>query len=72
LASSRDFNKLVIKAKMHAKTPPFFMKIQYDFFFVFILERLGRMHENKKKFIFIFFYICFTKTRYFNTGFVSL
>jgi hypothetical protein len=39
------------------------MKIQYDFFF-FSFERLGRMHKNKKFF--------FVKTRYFNTGFVSL
>jgi len=37
------------------------MKIQYDFF---CFERLGRMYENKTFF--------FTKTRYFNTGFVSL
>jgi hypothetical protein len=49
--SSRDFNKLVIKAKMHAKTFFFWsflycMKIWRDFFF---FERLGRMHENKKK-----------------------
>jgi len=54
LASSRDFNKLVIKVKMQAKTLFFFMKIQYDFF-NFFLERLGRMYENKKIFfIFIF------------------
>jgi hypothetical protein len=50
--SSRDFNKLVIKAKIHAKTL-FFMKIQYDF--VFFLERLGRMNENKIFFYFLFF-----------------
>jgi len=69
LASSHDFNKLVIKAKMHAKTFIFFfMKIQYDFFIIF-LERLGRMHENKIFFIYLFI---FTKIRYFNTGFVSL
>ena len=52
--SSRDFNKLVIKAKMHAKIFFFLsflccMKIQYDFFFCF--ERLGCMYENK----FVFF-----------------
>jgi hypothetical protein len=58
LASSRDFNKLVIKAKMHAKT--LFLKkkrkkkIQYDF--IIFLERLGRMHENK---IFFLFYVIF-------------
>jgi hypothetical protein len=39
------------------------MKIQYDFFLSF--ERLGRMHETKKTFF-------FTKTRYFNIGFVFL
>jgi hypothetical protein len=33
------------------------------------LERLGRMHENKT---FYFFYFVLMKTRYFNTGFVSL
>ena len=58
--SSRDFNKLVIEAKMHANT--YFLKfsllykIQYDFLFIFIFifERLGRMHENKT-FLFLFF-----------------
>jgi hypothetical protein len=50
LASSRDFNKPDIKAKMHAKTF-FLIKMQYDFLLLFFLERLGRMHENK-----IFFY----------------
>jgi len=68
--SSRDFNKLVIKAKMHADTYFWnflcYMKIQYEFF-IYIFERLGRMHENKKKYFFIL-----TKTLYFNTGFVSL
>ena len=37
MASSRDFNKLVIEAKMHAKTFFFLkfycLKIQYEFFF---------------------------------------
>jgi hypothetical protein len=42
------------------------MKIQYDFF-LFIFERLGRMHENK-----LLFFNVLMKTRYFNTGFVSL
>jgi len=54
--SSRDFNKLVIKAKMHANTHFWnflcYMKIQYEFF-IYIFERLGRMHENKKN-IFLF------------------
>jgi hypothetical protein len=52
--SSHDFNKLVIKAKMHAKTYIFLnflcMKTRYDFF-----ERLGRMHESKTFFCFIIF-----------------
>jgi hypothetical protein len=43
------------------------MKIQYDFFII-IFERLGRMHENKKK----YFFNVSTKTGYFNMGFVSL
>jgi len=38
------------------KPPLFLMKIQYDFFFVFVLERLGRMYENKKK-LFLYFFI---------------
>jgi len=59
LVGSRDFNKLVIKAKMHAKTPLFLMKIQYDIF-IFIFERLGRMHENK-----IYYFLCFAENRVF-------
>jgi hypothetical protein len=73
-SSSRDFNKLVIKTKMHADTHFWnflcYMKIQYEFF-IYILERLGRMHENKRFFFIIIIYVL-TKTRYFNTGFVSL
>jgi hypothetical protein len=65
--SSHDFNKLVIKAKMHAKITYIFfsflccIKIQYDFF---SFERLGRMHENKSFF--------FGKSGIFNIGFVFL
>jgi hypothetical protein len=66
LASSRDFNKLVIKAKIRDKT--FFLYIwRYNMIFfiiIYFLERLGRMHENKT----FFFY----KNQVFNTGFVSL
>ena len=66
LASSRDFNKLVIKAKIRDKT--FFIYIWRDnmifFIIIYFLERLGRMHENKT----FFFY----KNQVFNTGFVSL
>jgi hypothetical protein len=73
-SSSRDFNKLVIKTKMHADTHFWnflcYMKIQYEFF-IYILERLGRMHKNKRFFFIIIIYVL-TKTRYFNTGFVSL
>jgi hypothetical protein len=36
-----------------------------------MLERLGRMHENKIFLIYFIFYVL-TKTGYFNTGFVSL
>jgi hypothetical protein len=71
--SSRDFNKLVIKAKMHAKThfffEVFFVVWKYDVILFFV--RLGRMHKN----IFLFFKTSFfflkvlTKTRYFNIGF---
>jgi hypothetical protein len=50
--SSYDFNKLVIKVKMHAKT-----EIQYDFL------RLGHMHENKN--IFFLFFQCFDENRVF-------
>ena len=35
-----------------------------------MLERLGRMHENKTFLIYFIFYVL-TKNRYFNTGFVS-
>jgi hypothetical protein len=69
-SSSRDFNKLVIKVKMHAKTYVFFFEIffvwKYNVIF-FLFRRLGRMHENKT-----FFLIFLTKTKYFNTRFVSL
>jgi hypothetical protein len=65
LASSRDFNKLVIKAKMHAKTPFFFLRYNMIFYFFLFLKRLGRMHENKKKHLFLFFYYYYLrKTRY--------
>jgi len=58
-SSSRDFNKLVIKAKMHANT--YFLKfsllyeIQYDFFFRDLVVCL------KTIILFIFF---LTKTKY--------
>ena len=73
MASSRDFNKVVIKAKMHAKTSFFFMKIQYDFF-KFFLERLSRMHENKTFYSILFFllFFFFYENQIFNTEFVSL
>ena len=42
-------------------------------FIIIIFERFGRVHENKTfYFYFYFYYFFFTKTRYFNTGFVSL
>jgi len=46
---------------------PFFFKIRYDFFYLF-LERHGRMYENKKinlfLFIYYYYYYYFTKTKY--------
>jgi hypothetical protein len=54
------------------------MKIQYDFF-LFFLDRLDRMHENKKNlfyFIFSFYFIIiiffFDENQVFNTKVVSL
>jgi len=78
--SSHGSNKLVIKAKVHAKT--FFKcfcfmhkkdnmiffcyrKIRCDDFF-FIFERLGRMHENKIYFFgFIIVLQCFDENHVF-------
>jgi hypothetical protein len=53
--SSRDFNKLVIKAKMHAKYFLNFSLLYKDTIWNFFLffKRLGRLHENKN----IFFYV---------------
>jgi hypothetical protein len=69
--SSRDFNKLVIKAKMHANIyifEVFFVVWKYNMiFFFFTFERLGRMHENEDMFL---FYVLM-KIGYFNTGFVK-
>ena len=65
-SNSCDFNKLIIKAKMHAKT--FFLKFSllYENTIWFLaFERLGRVHENKNNFF-------LWKTEYFNTGFVFL
>jgi hypothetical protein len=68
--SSRDFNKLVIKAKMHANTYFWnflcYMKIQYDFLLLLFFRDLAVCMKTKT-----FFYIL-TKTWYFNTGFVYL
>jgi hypothetical protein len=68
LGSSRDFNKLVIKAKMHAKTFSFFWNFivwKYNLKFFFFRDLAVCMKTKH------FFYILI-KTRYFNTGFVSL
>jgi len=40
--------------------------------YIYILERLGRMHENKTFLFLFYFFDDLTKTGYFNTGFVSL
>jgi len=63
-SSSRDFNKLVIKAKMHAKTYIYILKFSLLYentlwffiysFILFTFYRLGRMHENKDV-----FFLCF-------------
>ena len=53
MASSRDFNKPVIKAKMYAKTFFFISRCNMIFLLLF-LERFGRMHKNKIFFIIIF------------------
>jgi hypothetical protein len=47
-------NKLVIKAKMHAKTNIFwsFVVWKYDMVFFLIFERLSRVYENKIFFLF--------------------
>jgi hypothetical protein len=49
-----------------------FMYKKNDMIFFFIFERLGCMHENKKKICFIIFLQCFDENRHFKTGFVSL
>jgi hypothetical protein len=54
---------------MHVKT---FFKKKYNMIFLIIfLERLGRMHKKIYIFYFLFFNVL-TKTKYFNTIFVSL
>ena len=65
--SSHDFNKLVIKAKMHAKITYiyFLFSLLYKNTKFFSFERLGRMHENKS-----FFFL--ENPGIFNTGFVFL
>jgi len=53
--NSRDFNKLVIKAKMHAKTYIFLkFSLLYENTIWFLALRLGRMHKTKKYFFFTF------------------
>ena len=72
-----DFNKLVIKAKMHAYT--YFLKfsllygntIWFIFYFLFLFLRNLAVCMKTKTFVLLFFNVL-TKTMYFNTGFVSL
>ena len=55
--SSRDFNKLVIKAKMHANINFWtFVVWKYDMFFYIFFERLGRMHKNSTFYFYIFIF----------------
>ena len=67
---SLDFNKLVIKAKMHAKTFFFWCmkKIQYEFL---VLRHLA-VCTKKHFFFYLFLYSWKSKIGYFNTEFVFL
>jgi hypothetical protein len=61
--NSHDFNKLVIKVKMHAKT--YFLKFSFLYentiwFYFFIFERLSPVHENKN-----IFFQCFDENQVF-------
>jgi hypothetical protein len=68
--NSRDFNKLIIKAKMLSNT--YFlnfccMKIWYEFFFWDTWP-----YAWKQNILFYYYLNVLTKTGYFNTGFISL
>ena len=71
--SSRDFNKLVIKAKMHTKNIFLKFSLLYSnticFIYLFLRDLAVCM---KTKHFFIIFSNVLTKTGYFNTGFISL
>ena len=67
--SSYGFNKLVIKAQMHPNTylfSNFFYENTIKFLYVF--EKLSRMHENKM--FFIVFYFKKTFLQYFRENWV--
>ena len=75
--SSRDFNKLVIKAKIHTNT--YFLKFsllyENTIWFFNFWETWPYARKTKHYFYFYFYFYFFnvlTKTEYFNTGFVSL
>jgi len=51
--SSRDFNKLVIKVKMHVNTY-FWIFIVWKCDVIFLFEIFGRMYENKNMFFYFF------------------
>jgi len=68
LASSRDFNKLVIKAKMHAKL--FFLYEDTIWFFIYIFFRETWPYAWKQNILFYLF--IFFENQVFNTEFVSL
>jgi len=56
------------------KFPLLYENMMLQYLYIYILERLGHMHENKT-FLFLFLFYFFddlTKTKYFNTGLVSL
>jgi hypothetical protein len=68
LVSSRDFNKLVIKAKMHAKL--FFLYEDTIWFFIYIFFRETWPYAWKQNILFYLF--IFFENQVFNTEFVSL
>jgi hypothetical protein len=77
--SSHDFNKLVIKAKIHAKIYIYFLKFfllyKNTIWFLFFLLALRDLAVCTNKIFFSVFFNVFKvlmKTKYFNTGFVSL
>ena len=75
--SSRGFNKLVIKAKMHANTyffEIFFVIWKYNMmnFYFYFWETWPYAWIQKHVLLILLLFNVLTKTRYFNTRFISL